>query len=81
MKQGIVVAIGGVTALVALGLMNLTTPDMVGPLGVLAFFVCTYIAIVCGLYLLLLTGVKSAQTIVRSGKLHARLEQVSIWKL
>ncbi len=81
MKQGIVVTIGGVTALVALGLMNLTTPDMVGPLGVLAFFVCTYIAIVCGLYLLLLTGVKSAQTIVRSGKLHARLEQVSIWKL
>ena len=81
MKQGIVVAIGGVTALVALGLMNLTTPDMVGPLGELAFFVCIYIAIVCGLNLLLLTGVKSAQTIVRSGKLHARLEQVSIWKL
>lgn len=68
-------------ALIALGLVNLTTPSMVGPLGVLAFFVCVYVAIVCGLYLLLLAGLKGLQKIFRSGKYKMKLDQISIWKL
>ena len=68
-------------ALVALGLVNLTTPSMVGPLGVLAFFVCIYIAIVCGLYLLLFTGMKGFQKIARLGRHKTGPNQISVWKL
>ena len=81
MKQGIVIGIGGTMALVALGLLNLTTPDEVGPLGVLAFFVCIYIAIVCGLYLLLLGIYRGLCRIMRSSARKAWSEQESKMKL
>ena len=81
MRQGIVITIGVVMASVSLGLMNLTTPDTVGPLGVLAFFVCLYIAIVCLLYIILLALLRGLGKIIRSAKYGMVIEQITGWKL
>lgn len=81
MRHGIVLAIAVIMMLVAIGLVNLTTPDMVGPLGVLAFFVCIYVAIMCLIYLALLLIHRISKKIAVSVNSRSRLENISSTKL
>lgn len=81
MRKGVVASIGIIALIAALLMLQLTTPHMVGPLGVLAFFVLIYIASACATYLALLFGVKLVGRFATKGKWLARIESVSHKKL
>lgn len=53
MKQRIMILVGGVSLVVVVGLLHLTTPSAVGPLGVLALFICVYMVCVVATYFFL----------------------------
>lgn len=73
------VAIVGILSLVAIILMlQLTTPQMVGPLGVLAFFVLAYILSAAVTYFVLLSGIGIMGRYIKNGKWAARLEGISV---
>lgn len=81
MKKGIV-AIAGLIAFIFLLIMtNVTTPRMVGPLGVLAFFILVYIVAASAIYLLLETARRLLEKLLRPGKLLLTVEGVSNLKL
>ncbi len=65
----------------ALLLINLTTPHMVGPLGVLAFFVLIYIVGACTLYVVLEVMVIVLRRTLPPGKWLLAVEGVSQTKL
>ena len=76
------VAIVGLLSFVAIILiLQLTTPEMIGPLGVLAFFVLVYILIASIVYLLLLMAIATLSRTSISGKGRARLEGLTGVKL
>lgn len=81
MKKGVVVTIGIVSAVLALLLVMLTTPRIVGPLGVLAFFVLVYIATVSLVYLTFRSAVGMVRKILTKGRWLMRAEGVSNMKL
>lgn len=62
-------------------MLQLTTPQMVGPLGVLAFFILVYICFACLVYLLLSLLIGLIKKSATKGKWLARLESVSDRKL
>lgn len=68
MRRGMVAIIGGVTLVIALLIMQLTTPDVVGPLGVLAFFILIYISFTSGIYLGLITVVNLLAKVLPPGR-------------
>ena len=73
------VAIVGILSLVAIILMlQLTTPQMVGPLGVLAFFILAYILSAAVTYFVLLSGIGIMGRSIKQGKWAARLEAISV---
>ena len=81
MKRGVAAGIGIIALIVALLMLQLTTPQMVGPVGVLAFFVLIYIFSAAAIYLLLVFLVDSLSGVVKKGKWLARLESMSARKI
>lgn len=77
MNRGVVASVGFVGAIVALLILQLTTPQMVGPLGVLAFFVLVYIVCACLIYIILASLIGVLGRTVKKGKWLARLDSMS----
>ena len=81
MRVRYAIAIGLVSALAAMLLLNLTTPDSIGPAGVLGLFVLLYITILCVTY----TSLKALQYgsvyFIGSAKLKRMIASVSNSKL
>lgn len=69
MKQGVALSIGIIALTTALAMMQFTTPHLVGPLGVLAFFICVYIACACMIYIGLFHGLRLARKVLPKGAL------------
>jgi nitrogen fixation/metabolism regulation signal transduction histidine kinase len=81
MRKRTVFSIGIVSLVASLLMLQLTTPQMVGPLGVLAFFVLVYIFFACVMYLVLGAVIVTLKRTARKGKWTARLESISGMKL
>jgi hypothetical protein len=81
MRKRTVFGIGIVSFVASLLMLQLTTPQMVGPLGVLAFFVLVYIFFACVIYLALGAAIGVLKRTARKGKWAARLESVPSAKL
>lgn len=81
MRKRTVLVISMVVFVVSLLMLQLTTPQMVGPLGVLAFFILVYIFFACVVYLLLSFIVSVVRRSATTGKWLTRLEGISDRKL
>lgn len=81
MKKTIVTVIGIGTLLLALALLQLTTPSTVGPLGVLAFFILIYISFVCLVFILLRVIVDIGKRMLPEGRRRMSFEGVTQVKL
>lgn len=81
MKRGIVVGVGIAALLIALAMMQFTTPRVVGPLGVLAFFVCVYVACACLVYIVLFHGLRLLKKILPKGAVSLAIAHVRELKL
>ena len=62
-------------------MLQLTTPQVVGPFGVLAFFILIYLFSGCVIYLLLCAIIEAVKRMTTKGKWLAKLEALSSRKL
>ena len=81
MHKGVVSAVGLLAMIVALLMLQLTSPSVVGPFGVLAFFVLIYVVSACVVYLLLVGSIGLLRRYLPKGKWLLRLESLSNRKL
>lgn len=81
MKRWIVALIGLAAGVAIAVLLQVTHPDMVGPVGVLAFFVLLYVAVTSGVFLLLELGRKLLLRFVQAGKWRLYCQEISDIKL
>lgn len=81
MRKRTVFGIGTVLFIASLLMLQLTTPEMVGPLGVLAFFILIYIFFASFIYLGLSMLIGIAKRTATKGKWLVRLESASGRKL
>lgn len=81
MRRGVVLGIGMLALAIALGMMQFTTPHMVGPFGVLAFFICLYIACGCVLYVALFHLFRVMEKVLPRGALRLTLSSMKEVKL
>lgn len=81
MRKRTIFGISIVLLVVSLLMLQLTTPQMVGPLGVLAFFILVYVCCACVIYLLLSFCIEIVKRGATKGKWLVRLESMSGRKL
>lgn len=74
MRRGMVAGIGTVALIAAFLFLQLTTPQSVGPLGVLAFFILVYITCACAVFVLLETAFVALKKYLPPGKLLLNIE-------
>ena len=77
MKQGIFLGVALVAAISGLVLLQLTSPNEAGPIGVLAIFVCLYIVIVAIIYLILMAASALVRLVVKENQ---RLRRLAEWQ-
>lgn len=77
MHKRVVITTGTIAAIAAFLMLQLTTPQMIGPLGVLIFFVLVYIAFACVTYLGLISLIGILKKILPRGKWLLALEGTS----
>ncbi len=68
MRRGVVASIGIISLVTALLMLQLTTPQSVGPFGVLAFFILAYITSACVVYVVLVGLVGVLERTLPKGK-------------
>lgn len=81
MKKGVVASIGIMALVAALLMLQLTTPQSVGPFGVLAFFILAYIASACMVHLALAGLVRILKGVLPKGRWLLRVEGLTSRKL
>lgn len=77
MRKGIVFGIGIIVLVAAVLMLQLTTPHMVGPFGVLAFFVLVYIACACAVYMVMTLLVSVFGRTLSEGRWRRMIEGLS----
>lgn len=75
--RGIVAGFGIISALAVVLMLQFTTPQSVGPLGVLAFFILSYVICASFLYLAIGAIIDVAKRVVPSGKWRIYLDGLS----
>ncbi len=69
MKQnGLILFLGGLSALAVLAILGFTNPTQVGPLGILAFFVFLYLLITSLIYFLIIIVRYFIQRLLKPGR-------------
>ncbi|PID32919.1 hypothetical protein CR969_03535 [Candidatus Saccharibacteria bacterium] len=67
-RNGLILSLGGLSALAILVILGFTNPTQVGPLGILAFFVFLYLLVTSLIYFLMLAIRYVLRKILRPGR-------------